>query len=81
MKREEGPVQNLEEPQGWLWTKMILWELLLSISANKLSAYGFDSISLQWFHDYLLDHKQHGVLDNTYSDWGVVLLPVINNLK
>ena len=39
----------------------------------KLSGYGFDDISLQWFTDYLSCHQQCMVLDHTFSDWATVV--------
>ena len=39
----------------------------------KLSAYGFDEISLQWFSAYLSNQQQCVVLDHIYSDWATVM--------
>ena len=39
----------------------------------KLTGYGFDDISLQWFTDYLSCHQQCMVLDHTFSDWATVV--------
>ena len=39
----------------------------------KLSGYGFDNNSIQWFTDYLSCRRQRVVLDHTYSDWATVV--------
>ena len=44
-----------------------------SLLFAKLSGYGFDDNSMQWFTDYLLCWRQHVVLDHTFSDWATVV--------
>ena len=44
-----------------------------SLLIAKLSAYGFDKISLQWFSTYLSNRQQCVVLDHVYSDWATVM--------
>ena len=44
-----------------------------SLLIAKLSAYGFDKISLQWFSAYLSNRQQRVVLDHVYSDWATVM--------
>ena len=39
----------------------------------KLSAYGFDDVSLKWFQSYLSHRQQRVVLDRVYSDWATVV--------
>ena len=38
----------------------------------KLSAYGFDDVSISWFTNYLSNRQQRVVLDDVYSDWAAV---------
>ena len=44
-----------------------------SLLIAKLSAYGFDGISLRWFTNYLSNRRQRVVLDHVYSDWATVM--------
>ena len=44
-----------------------------SLLLAKLSGYGFDNNSLQWFTDYLSCQRQHVVLYHTFSDWAAVV--------
>ena len=40
-----------------------------SLLMAKLCAYGFDDVSIRWFHSY---RQQRVILDNVYSDWATV---------
>ena len=44
-----------------------------SILLAKLSGYGFDNNSSQWFTDYLSCRQQRVVLGHTFPDWAAVV--------
>ena len=48
-----------------------------SLLLAKMSGYGFDNNSIQWFTDYLSCRRQRVVLDHTYSDWATVVRGVL----
>jgi len=41
--------------------------------SEHLSGLGVTGVELQWFVDYLSNHKQHVKKGNQYSEWGAVL--------
>ena len=44
-----------------------------SLLLAKLSGYGFDDNSIQWFTDYLSRRRQRVVLNHSFSDWAMVV--------
>ena len=63
----------------WTMETMFVWPSLIFDSLDhhlllyRLSGLGVGGVELQWFVDYLTNHKQHVGKGNHYSDWAAVL--------
>jgi len=56
-----------------VWPSLIFDSLDHHLLFYRLSGLGVGGVELQWFVDYLTNHKQHVGKGNHYSDWAAVL--------